>query len=155
MWLSSTPRARPSPPAQARPPPPARRRIVPGEYLAVDPKGRACLVGAVEKQKFVYVLNRDNEGNLTISSPLEAHKSHNIALRWGRRTARGRAGGHAGGRGNVWASGRRGRGVVRRWAGRAGGRAGVPCGWVLSGVWEVGGKGPSGWLVFSCRMPLW
>lgn len=54
------------------------RRIVPGQYLAVDPKGRACLVGALEKQKFVYVLNRDNEARLTISSPLEAHKSHHI-----------------------------------------------------------------------------
>ena len=29
------------------------RRIVPGEYLAVDPKGRACMIGAVEKQKLV------------------------------------------------------------------------------------------------------
>jgi splicing factor 3B subunit 3 len=54
------------------------RRIVPGQYLAVDPKGRACMIGAVEKQKFVYVLNRDNEARLTISSPLEAHKSHHI-----------------------------------------------------------------------------
>ncbi len=58
---------------------------MPGEYLAADPKGRACLIGAVEKQKFVYVLNRDNEANLTISSPLEAHKSHNIVFRWGTR----------------------------------------------------------------------
>ena len=56
------------------------RRIVPGEYLAVDPKGRACMVGAVEKQKLVYVLNRDSAANLTISSPLEAHKSHNIVF---------------------------------------------------------------------------
>ncbi|GAB4816845.1 hypothetical protein N2152v2_003891 [Parachlorella kessleri] len=56
------------------------RRIVPGEFVAADPKGRACLVGAVEKAKFVYVLNRDNEANLTISSPLEAHKSHNIVF---------------------------------------------------------------------------
>lgn len=54
------------------------RRIVPGEYLAVDPKGRACLIGALEKQKFVYVLNRDSEARLTISSPLEAHKSYNV-----------------------------------------------------------------------------
>ncbi|KAG2485365.1 hypothetical protein HYH03_015856 [Edaphochlamys debaryana] len=56
------------------------RRIVPGQYVAVDPKGRACMVGAVEKQKFVYVLNRDNLANLTISSPLEAHKSHHITF---------------------------------------------------------------------------
>ncbi|KAI5084296.1 hypothetical protein GOP47_0000465 [Adiantum capillus-veneris] len=54
------------------------RRIVPGQYLAVDPKGRAVLIGAVEKQKLVYVLNRDNAARLTISSPLEAHKSHTI-----------------------------------------------------------------------------
>ncbi|KFM25355.1 Splicing factor 3B subunit 3 [Auxenochlorella protothecoides] len=54
------------------------RRIVPGEHLAVDPKGRACLIGALEKQKFVYVLNRDNEARLTISSPLEAHRGQTL-----------------------------------------------------------------------------
>ena len=48
--------------------------------MACDPKGRACMIGAVEKQKFVYVLNRDSSANLTISSPLEAHKSHNIVF---------------------------------------------------------------------------
>lgn len=52
------------------------RRIVPGQYLAVDPKGRALMVGAVEKQKLVYVMNRDSQARLTISSPLEAHKSN-------------------------------------------------------------------------------
>jgi splicing factor 3B subunit 3 len=56
------------------------RRIVPGQYLACDPKGRAVMIAAVEKQKFVYVLNRDAAANLTISSPLEAHKSHNIVF---------------------------------------------------------------------------
>lgn len=50
------------------------RRIVPGQYLAVDPKGRAVMIGAVEKQKLVYILNRDAQARLTISSPLEAHK---------------------------------------------------------------------------------
>ena len=35
------------------------RRIVPGQYLAVDPKGRAIMISAVEKQKMVYILNRD------------------------------------------------------------------------------------------------
>ncbi|KAM7270665.1 hypothetical protein ACFE04_029879 [Oxalis oulophora] len=54
------------------------RRIVPGQYVAVDPKGRAVLIGACEKQKLVYVLNRDAATRLTISSPLEAHKSHTI-----------------------------------------------------------------------------
>jgi splicing factor 3B subunit 3 len=38
--------------------------------------------GAVEKQKFVYVFNRDDAARLTISSPLESHRSHcvNFAL---------------------------------------------------------------------------
>lgn len=54
------------------------RRIVPGQYLAADPKGRAIMIGAVEKQKLVYILNRDSAANLTISSPLEAHKSHTV-----------------------------------------------------------------------------
>lgn len=54
------------------------RRIVPGQYLAVDPKGRAFMIAAVEKQKFVYILNRDSQAKLTISSPLEAHKSHTL-----------------------------------------------------------------------------
>uniref|UniRef100_A0AAV1UXA1 DNA damage-binding protein 1 n=1 Tax=Peronospora matthiolae TaxID=2874970 RepID=A0AAV1UXA1_9STRA len=54
------------------------RRITPGQYLAVDPKGRAVVVAAVEKQKLVYVMNRDASSRLTISSPLEAHRSHAI-----------------------------------------------------------------------------
>eukprot|EP00301_Raphidiophrys_heterophryoidea_P027109 c9493_g1_i1.p1 GENE.c9493_g1_i1~~c9493_g1_i1.p1 ORF type:complete len:1229 (+),score=405.94 c9493_g1_i1:73-3759(+) len=51
------------------------RRIVAGEYVAVDPSGRACMVAAIEKQKFVYVLNRDAGARLTISSPLEGHRN--------------------------------------------------------------------------------
>ncbi len=34
--------------------------------------------GALEKQKLVYILNRDSAARLTISSPLEAHKAHTI-----------------------------------------------------------------------------
>ena len=37
-----------------------------------------CTAGAVEKQKLVYILNRDAAARLTISSPLEAHKSHTL-----------------------------------------------------------------------------
>jgi splicing factor 3B subunit 3 len=50
------------------------RRVIPGQYLSVDPKGRACLIASVEKNKLVYVLNRNAQAELTISSPLEAHK---------------------------------------------------------------------------------
>ncbi|KAK3816048.1 MAG: CPSF A subunit region-domain-containing protein [Benniella sp.] len=54
------------------------RRIVPGQYLAAYPKGRAVMIGSMEKQKLVYILNRDIAARLTIGSPLEAHKSHTI-----------------------------------------------------------------------------
>jgi len=54
------------------------RRAVPGQYLAVDPKGRAVMVAAVEKQKLVYIMNRDASSRLTVSSPLEAHKANTI-----------------------------------------------------------------------------
>lgn len=54
------------------------RRIVPGQHLATDPKGRAFMIGAIEKQKLVYILNRDAQARLTISSPLEAHKANTI-----------------------------------------------------------------------------
>ncbi|KZT06669.1 uncharacterized protein LAESUDRAFT_700021 [Laetiporus sulphureus 93-53] len=54
------------------------RRIVPGQYLATDPKGRAVMISALEKAKLVYILNRDAAANLTISSPLEAHTSNTI-----------------------------------------------------------------------------
>ncbi|CAO3571904.1 unnamed protein product [Mortierella alpina] len=47
-------------------------------YLAVDPKGRAVMIGSMEKQKLVYILNRDIAARLTIGSPLEAHKAHTI-----------------------------------------------------------------------------
>jgi splicing factor 3B subunit 3 len=36
------------------------------------------MVGAVEKQKLVYILNRDAQARLTISSPLEAHKANTL-----------------------------------------------------------------------------
>ena len=37
------------------------------------------MIAAAEKQKFVYILNSEN-GKLTISSPLEAHKSHTFYI---------------------------------------------------------------------------
>lgn len=36
------------------------------------------ILGAVEKQKLVYIPNRDAEARLTISSPLEANKSNTL-----------------------------------------------------------------------------
>ncbi|KAK9449540.1 CPSF A subunit region-domain-containing protein [Limtongia smithiae] len=54
------------------------RRVVPGQFLAVDPKGRATMIASVEKNKLVYILNRDSAANITISSPLEAHKARQL-----------------------------------------------------------------------------
>lgn len=51
------------------------RRVIPGQFLACEPRGRACMISAIERCKFAYVLNRDPQDNLTISSPLESHKS--------------------------------------------------------------------------------
>jgi splicing factor 3B subunit 3 len=59
------------------------RRSVPGQYLSVDPKGRALMVAAAEKSKLVYVLNRDvegKEGDLAIGSPLEAHTAEALVF---------------------------------------------------------------------------
>jgi len=56
------------------------RRVFPGQYLAADPKGRACLIASLEKSKLVYVLNRNSQAELTISSPLEAHKHGVLVL---------------------------------------------------------------------------
>jgi len=36
------------------------------------------MISAMEKAKLVYILNRDAAANLTISSPLEAHKNSAI-----------------------------------------------------------------------------
>lgn len=36
------------------------------------------MISSVEKAKLVYILNRDAAANLTISSPLEAHKNNSI-----------------------------------------------------------------------------
>ena len=33
-------------------------------------------IGAIEKQKLVFIMNRDSQARLTISSPLEAHKAN-------------------------------------------------------------------------------
>lgn len=34
----------------------------------------------MEKKKYVYVMNRDENSRITISSPLEAHKSHTFVF---------------------------------------------------------------------------
>jgi splicing factor 3B subunit 3 len=54
------------------------RRVVPGEYLAADPKGRAIMIASIEKNKLVYILTRSGQTDIAISSPLEAHKPQTL-----------------------------------------------------------------------------
>ena len=56
------------------------RRIVPGQFMATDPKGRAVMLAAMEKDKLVFVINRNAEDKLVVASPLEANKSHAITF---------------------------------------------------------------------------
>jgi len=56
------------------------RRAVAGQYVASDPSGRAVMVAAVEKQKLVYMVTRDNEENLVVASPLEANKQETLTF---------------------------------------------------------------------------
>ncbi|KAJ3220522.1 Splicing factor 3B subunit 3, partial [Clydaea vesicula] len=56
------------------------RRLVPGQFLASDPKGRAVMLSAAEKHKLVYILNRDSEAKMTINSPLEANTPNVITF---------------------------------------------------------------------------
>lgn len=56
-------------------------RIVPGDYIACDPKGRSIMIAAVEKQKFVYNFTINAELlKMSISSPHEAHKAKSICF---------------------------------------------------------------------------
>ncbi|KAL7490114.1 hypothetical protein ACHAW6_015826 [Cyclotella cf. meneghiniana] len=56
------------------------RRDTPGQYIATDPRGRATMIASIEKRKLVYVLNRDSAGNVTIASPLEAHRPRTVVF---------------------------------------------------------------------------
>lgn len=49
----------------------ALRRLTPGEYLCVEPRGRAILVGAIERDGLAYKVQMDDsKGSLALSSPL-------------------------------------------------------------------------------------
>ncbi|KAK5122599.1 hypothetical protein LTR85_003862 [Meristemomyces frigidus] len=50
------------------------RRTVPGQYLASDPRGRCCMLASAEKNKVLYIVNRNSEGAIMISSPHEANQ---------------------------------------------------------------------------------
>ncbi|KAK5116447.1 hypothetical protein LTR62_007995 [Meristemomyces frigidus] len=56
------------------------RRTVPGQYLASDPRGRCVMLASAEKNKVVYIVNRNAEANIVISSPHEANSWANLCF---------------------------------------------------------------------------
>ncbi|KAJ2005656.1 pre-mRNA-splicing factor rse1 [Coemansia thaxteri] len=56
------------------------RRVVAGQYVAADPRGRAVMVAAIERSKIVYIITRDSEGRVLLASPLEASRSNTVCF---------------------------------------------------------------------------
>lgn len=56
------------------------RRTIPGQYLAADPRGRCCMFASAEKNKVVYILNRNQEQQITISSPQEVNQAQTLTF---------------------------------------------------------------------------
>lgn len=55
------------------------RRIAPGSLVAKDPKGRAILLAAIEKNKIIYLTSKNGENNgINVSSPLEANIANSL-----------------------------------------------------------------------------
>ena len=52
------------------------RRITPGEYLAIDNKSRAIMIGGIEKEKFVYIF-KEIDNNLVLNANFEENKNTN------------------------------------------------------------------------------
>ena len=53
------------------------RRLSPCKYSCIDPKGRAIMISAIEKNKLIFPLsNNDNDNNIIISSPIEANRDN-------------------------------------------------------------------------------
>ncbi|KAI6853107.1 putative splicing factor 3B subunit 3 [Hortaea werneckii] len=50
------------------------RRTVPGQYVASDPRGRCLMLASTEKNKVVYMVNREPDSTIRISSPHEANQ---------------------------------------------------------------------------------
>lgn len=53
------------------------RRAIPGQMVAVDPRGRALITAALESRKFAHSIGR-SEDKLTLSSPLESHRPDHL-----------------------------------------------------------------------------
>ncbi len=50
------------------------RRLTPGEYLAIDNKSRAIMIGGIEKEKFVYIF-KEIDNNIIMNANIEENKN--------------------------------------------------------------------------------
>lgn len=56
------------------------RRLTPGEYLCVEPRGRAIFVAAIERDAFAYKVEKDENSSIALSSPLTISTKNNLTL---------------------------------------------------------------------------
>lgn len=57
------------------------RRLTPGEYLCVEPRGRAIFVAAIERDALTYKVEKDENGSsIALSSPLTISTKNNLTL---------------------------------------------------------------------------
>ncbi|KAI8321068.1 splicing factor 3b, subunit 3 [Martensiomyces pterosporus] len=56
------------------------RRLLPGQYVASDPRGRAVMIAGIERSKLVYIISRDSDASLLMGSPLEANKAQTFCF---------------------------------------------------------------------------
>ena len=54
------------------------RRLTPGEYLAIDNKSRAIMIGGIEKEKFVYIFKEIDNNNVSNVNIEENTKKGNL-----------------------------------------------------------------------------
>ncbi|KAK6455781.1 CPSF A subunit region-domain-containing protein [Scheffersomyces xylosifermentans] len=55
-------------------------RVSASEYLCIDPQNRCIFIGALERNKLIYKVETNKEGNVELSSPLEAHSKQIFTL---------------------------------------------------------------------------
>ena len=56
------------------------RRTLPGQLIAADPAGRAIMIAALDRQKLVYPIRKNDEDKYIATSPLEAHQPDTVCF---------------------------------------------------------------------------
>ena len=56
------------------------RRTLPGQLVAADPAGRSIMIAALDGQKLVYPIRKDDEDRYIATSPLEAHQQDTVCF---------------------------------------------------------------------------